>query len=143
MNAFNLLLTTSLLVVASLEAIAQSRLTEDQIAQLEQRMADTQARLKLTEEQQVQIKPILKEREEARRSVLEKHGVDITVSQSNKRERMSFRQMRSLRSDMQAIQEDTSRKLATILSGEQLAEWQVIEEEQRAEFRKRMQARRV
>lgn len=50
--------------------------------------------------------------------------------------------MRSLRSDMQAIREDTSRKLATILSGEQLAEWQVIEEEQRVEFRKRMQARR-
>ena len=43
---------------------------------------------------------------------------------------------------MQVIQKDTSRKLATILSEEQLTVWQVIEEEQRAEFRKRLQARR-
>ena len=139
MNAFYLLLTTSLLVVASLNAVAQPQLTD---AQFEQRVADTQARLHLTEEQQAKIRPILQERDEARRSVLEKFGVDITAALSGKGERIGFSKMRSLRQYMQVIQKDTSRKLATILSEEQLTVWQVIEEEQRAEFRKRLQARR-
>ncbi len=142
MKKLTQVITTGLVIITSHFAAAQTQLTDEQLAQFEQRFAATQARLNLSEEQKTQIRPILEASAEARRHVLEKHGVDFSNRGTANSERLGFRKMRALRSDMQEVREDTQKELAGILNQEQLAEWQVIQEEQRAEFRKRMQAQR-
>lgn len=146
MKTLTILVISGLLGIASQIAQTQPQsepqLSDEQIAQLEQRIADTQARLNLSEQQKEQVRPILKTGAQARRQVLEKHGIDLSAAGAGNQGRMGFREMRSLRSDMEAVREETNRELATVLSDEQFAEWQAIQEERRAEFRERMRARR-
>lgn len=56
---------------------AQDVNSAGQIAQLKERLAETRARLNLTDDQAGQIRPILLAGFEARIAVLEKHGIDI------------------------------------------------------------------
>lgn len=142
MKTLTLFLLCGLLATTSQFAIAQPALSDEQVAQLEQRIAEAQTRLNLSEEQKTQIRPILQAGAEARRQVLDKHGVEPGTARSGNSERMGLRKMRALRADMQALREETRGELSTILTDAQLAEWQVMQEEQSAEFRKRIQARR-
>jgi Spy/CpxP family protein refolding chaperone len=82
--------------------------------------------LDLTEEQTVQIEPIIKESMEKRQEVFDKY-------------RDQGQQVRqAMRSEMQAIGDETHKQLSTILTAEQMEELNSLKEERRAKMEKRM-----
>lgn len=105
---------------------------QDQIAE---RIEVSKQRLNLTEEQAPEVEAILRDSTEKRRAVLEKYDVGGD-------RKLSFRQLRALKSDLEPISVQTRNSLASVLTPEQLAEFDIIQQEQRDEMRARMQARR-
>ena len=117
-------------------AAQDRRLTDEQIAQIEERVAATRQRLQLTPEQQAALEPILTASAEQRVAVLQSYGFS-----GETRPKLSFRQKLSLRKEMQAIREKTEGQVAEVLSAEQLAEYKKIQEENREQLRARLQNR--
>ncbi len=139
----NFMSILSLLIVSATLTFsfnAQSQETEDPIAKLENRIAETKKRLNLTPEQEEQLTPIIEKSMDERLALLEKHG--FKRDQGAERKRPSFSQMRALRSDMQELNEQTRESLAKILTEDQLEEWDDIQEENRAQMRERIRNRR-
>ena len=113
---------------------------EDRLEQFEERIAQTQERLGLTDEQIEEIAPILESGFEAQAAVLEDMGIDL--DDRGRGPRVSLRDLRRLRSELQAIRENTREQLAEVLTAEQMEEFRQIQEEGRAELNERIRARR-
>lgn len=92
----------------------------------EQVMERLRARLALTEEQEVAIKPIIKESIKKRREVFDKY----------KDEGLEARE--SMRNEMQTIGDETHAQLSTVLTDEQMEKLITIKEEKRARMDRRM-----
>jgi Spy/CpxP family protein refolding chaperone len=75
-------------------------------------------RLNLTKEQEEKIRPIMDASMEKKRTILKKHG-------EQERENM-----RILENDMQALDKDREKQLGSVLTEEQIKEYQKIQEEQ-------------
>ena len=110
----------------TLQAEGQQRIRKRVIAR---RMDQIGARLDLTEEQTTAVRPILQDHFDGQLALLEQHGIDSG-------ERPKIRKLRALRRDLDAKEKETAEKLAAILSSEQMAEYNKIQDEQR-ERRKR------
>ena len=117
-------------------AAQEQRFSDEQIAQIEERVAATRERLQLTPEQQAALEPILTASVEQRLAVLQSYGFS-----GEDRPKLSFRQKLSLRNEMQAIREKTESEVAGVLSKEQLAEYKKIQDENREQLRARLQNR--
>ena len=117
-------------------AAQEQRFSDEQIAQIEERVAATRERLQLTPEQQAALEPILTASVEQRLAVLQSYGFS-----GEDRPKLSFRQKLSLRKEMQAIREKTESEVAGVLSEEQLAEYKKIQDENREQLRARLQNR--
>ena len=116
---------------------------EDRAAQLEQRIQDARERLSLTDEQAEAIVPILRAGAEKQAAVLKKHGIDLDGRGGGDREaRLGLRKLRQLRREMDTARAETVEKLADVLTGEQVAEYKKIQNENRSEMRKRIRAAR-
>ena len=137
-----LLATAALAIVAIGITPATAAAEDDHAAQLEERLAETKARLGLTDEQIEQITPILEAGFEAQMAVLDRHGIDLEDRGTGESERIGFRAMRALRGDLQEVRADTLEELGDVLTDEQMAEYRKIQEERRAELRERIRERR-
>ncbi len=104
--------------------------------QIQKRIEETSARLKLTDEQKPQVEAILRESAEKRQAILQDFGFE-----EGKRPNLRPRQKRDLRGQLNAVSEETTEKLSAILTDAQIAEYEVIKEEQSAAMRERIQSR--
>ena len=137
-------LAALVIVMTSLSAGAaeqERRLSDAQLAQVEERLAEARERLDLTAEQEEAIKPILRDGAERSGEVFAGYGVTADTLGS-KEGRLSFREMRRLRGDMDAVRAETRASLAEVLSAEQMETWDELAEESRARMREQIRSRR-
>ncbi|MEO1035884.1 MAG: hypothetical protein AAFX44_10025 [Pseudomonadota bacterium] len=110
-------------------------------AVIEQHMANTRERLSLSDAQVEQMAPIIEKSVAEQQEILLKYGVDPS-NPGGASTSIGFRKARSMRHELEAVRETTVRSLEGILTAEQLAEFNLMQEERRAEMRKRMTAAR-
>lgn len=116
----------------ALVAIAE----QDRATQFEQRLVETQSRLNLTDKQREQIRPTLEQSVASSRKVLQKYGVD--PENPGKSKRLGFKDARNMNRELEAVRQDTLKKLGAVLTDEQVAEYQQIQQERKAAMRQRM-----
>jgi Spy/CpxP family protein refolding chaperone len=111
------------------EALAeQARTAFDEIA----------AELDLTAEQEEQVRGILEDNTEQREALMQEFE---SIRASNDSRRGKLGQLRDLRGEMQALTETTRSELSEILDDEQMATFNAIAEQRKAELRDRMRNR--
>ena len=94
------------------------------------RIKEAIAQLNLTEEQHAEALPIIVEGMKERAQILKDAGI-------KRGERPSLKQMRSVKDPIRASRERTTTRLSQILSPEQMASYDEMMENLRAEFRNR------
>ncbi|MEO0422261.1 MAG: hypothetical protein AAF184_08005 [Pseudomonadota bacterium] len=119
-------------------AIAVAQPNQAQQEELQQRLADVAERLELTEEQKVQIEPIITESFAQQQQLLRKYGIDP----SGQGGRPSPRTARQLRGDMQDLRENTRQQLDGILSETQMEEFARLQDEMRTQMRNKIRGGR-
>ncbi|MEM9384442.1 MAG: hypothetical protein AAGA68_05230 [Pseudomonadota bacterium] len=129
------------LALALAAAISSAQPTQTQQDELQQRLSNVAERLELTDEQKVQIEPIITESFARQQQVLAKYGIDPGASGSS-RSRPSPRTMRKLRSDMQGVRSSTREQLDGILSDAQMQEYARLQEEMQAQMRSKVRGSR-
>lgn len=134
-------LVTMFGLLASLTTSQAQQADPDRLDELDARIEQTRQRLNLTDEQSVQIEPILESNFHASMLVLESHGIDLSVPREQ-RARPNFREMRAIGKELQAVREETAEEMAEFLTEEQMEEYRKIQEERRAEMREQIGARR-
>jgi Spy/CpxP family protein refolding chaperone len=134
-------LVTMFGLLASLTTSQAQQADPDRLDELDARIEQTRQRLNLTDEQSVQIDPILESNFHASMLVLESHGIDLSVPREQ-RARPNFREMRAIGKELQAVREETAEEMAEILTEEQMEEYRKIQVERRAEMREQIGARR-
>lgn len=134
-------LVTMFGLLASLTTSQAQQADPDRLDELDARIEQTRQRLNLTDEQSVQIEPILESNFHASMLVLESHGIDLSVPREQ-RARPNFREMRAIGKELQAVREETAEEMAEILTEEQMEEYRKIQVERRAEMREQIGARR-
>ena len=101
---------------------------------MRQNFEEMAARLNLSDQQLPQVQAIMQDSAARRAAVMEEFGVG-----DGERPEIGLRQMRKLRGEMAPIREETAAQLAEVLTPEQMAEFEAIQEEQRAAMRERRQ----
>ncbi len=122
--AFGLILTVS--------APAPSHAQED-AAQVPPEILKLEDRLALTEEQKLKTRPIFDESAQQRRDVMEKNGVT-----PGSFDQLGRGQRSSMGRAMRDIRKETEKKLAKILTAEQLQEYRKVQEEARERRREQL-----
>ena len=88
------------------------------------RLQELQQRLKLTDEQRQQIRPILEEEAAKAKDIRAAHQGDT-----------SRRSRRAMLRALREVQQSAQKRISPILTKDQQSEWKKIREERRAEFR--------
>ena len=133
---------TVLWMALAFAAIPATQAEEDRAAQFEERIAETKARLNLSDEQLEELTPILRSGFEAQMAVLEENGIDLQNEGPDSREKLGFRDARKLRKEMNAVRDNTSDEVEKILSDEQFAEYKEIQAERQKKMREMIKERR-
>ena len=134
----------AVLCAASPTAGAVQQRDGERLAQLQERLEEARARLKLTDEQSEQIRPILRAGMEKQMAVLEKHGIDLRGEGAARRGRPSqqrLRELRALGDDLEAVRKETRTELKEVLSKEQFKEFKKLQEEGREAMRQAIRER--
>jgi hypothetical protein len=113
----------------------------DREAVIEERLAEAEARLELSDEQLEQVKPVMEAAVEAQRSVLTRYGIDLEA-EGGPESKLSMREARKLKKDLGKVREETLEQLDDILTDEQLDEFQEMQEEKRQEMKSRIRGNR-
>lgn len=100
-----------------------------------QMMGELANRLKLTEQQKTDIRPILQAAAEQRRAAFEKAGI-------KRGERPGLLQLRKLKQPMQDIRQNTEKQLATVLDPSQMTEYLALRDEMQKKMREKARQRR-
>ena len=100
--------------------------SEQRTAQAHERIAQLQARLKLTPDQAEKLKPVIQKEVEELRAVREQHSSDTS-------RRGKAKMLQAMR-DVQGKYED---EIAAILTPEQKQEWKKIKEERKQEMKQK------
>jgi len=132
----------ALWLALAITALPAAQTEEDRAAQFEARIAETKARLNLSDEQIEQLTPILESGFEAQMVVLEKNGIDLKNGDPNNRKKLGFRAARKLGKEMDAARADTSDEVEKILSDEQFSEYKEIQAERKKKMREMIKERR-
>lgn len=132
----------ALWLVLAIAALPAAQAEEDRAAQLEERIAETKARLNLSDEQVEQLTPIVVSGFEAQMAVLEENGIDLENPNPDNRQRLGFRAARKLRKELDAVRENTSDEVEKILSDEQFSEYKEIQAEREERMREMIRERR-
>jgi hypothetical protein len=112
------------LAFASGAALSQAAATDP--ARIQAAIAEAKARLKLTPEQEAQLKPLIEERSARLKAIRDQHAGDD-----------SRRAKRAMYRDAKPVMDDYQEKVRAILTDEQEAEW----EKMRSEARQRLKER--
>ena len=107
-------------------AAQQPAASGDQAAQMKERIAQLQSRLKLTPDQVEKIKPILQQEATELRAVRDKHAGD-----TSRRGRISRAR------EMKGVAGKYSPQIDAILTPDQQKEWKKIKEERKEEFKEK------
>ena len=91
------------------------------------------ARLNLSDEQIQQVEPILTDHREKLLSVMKKQGVNPNPGLL--KDKIGFRQLRTIKKDIDKVYKQTEDQLVDILSKEQFHEYKKAQEELRVEMR--------
>ena len=102
-------------------------------------LSKIKVRLNLTDVQIEQFEPIFHDHIEKRLGIMKKHGINQDFRSSEKK--ISLRQLRAIKKDMNKINKQVENQLAGLLSEEQIEEFIKIQEEQRFEMRGRLKNR--
>ncbi len=109
----------------------------DRSAQAKEVLAEAMKRLDLSDDQVEQIKPILESSGKAQRAILERYGIDPDTEPGEGKQ-LSMSEALALRKEMEKVRTKTLDQLEGILSRDQLREFQKMQDEQRAEMKKRI-----
>lgn len=109
----------------------------DRSAQAEKALAEAMKRLDLSDNQVEQIKPILESSGKAQRATLERYGIDPD-SEPGGGKQLSMSEALALRKELEKVRTKTLDQLEGILSKEQMREFRKMQDEQRAEMKKRI-----
>ncbi|MFB1487057.1 MULTISPECIES: hypothetical protein [unclassified Thiocapsa] len=133
----------SLLAIVSLITLVLasplSTANEDRAAELKGRMQEAQARLNLSDAQIDQMAPIMERAMQAQKDILARYGMD-PENRNGSGSRPGLRQMRAMKQEMAVVRSDTRAALEPILSDAQMAEFQRMQEERKAQMRERMRS---
>lgn len=132
----------ALWVALAFAALPAAQAEEDRAAQFEERIAETKARLNLSDEQLEQLTPVLKSSFEAQMAVLEKHGIDLENRESGNQKKLGFREARRLRNDLDVVRKSTLEQVKGILSEGQFSEYKKIQDERKKKMREMIKDRR-
>jgi len=132
----------ALWVTLTFAALPAVQAEENQAAMFEERIAETTARLNLSDEQVEQLTPILRSGFELQMALLKKHDIDFQHKNSDIQAKLGFRDSRKLRKEMKTIRANTSDEVEKILSEEQFAKYKEIQEERQKEMRQMIKKRR-
>ena len=118
----------------------QSELNEISTTALEEFFLEAKARLNLNDQQVEEVRPILQSSFQARKVILETHGIDLE-SRKPPAQKLGFREMRSMARELDKVRSDTSTQLRSILTKEQMNEYVRMQNERKSEMRQRLRAR--
>ncbi|MEM1189353.1 MAG: hypothetical protein AAGI72_12560 [Pseudomonadota bacterium] len=124
----------SLGLIASVTFAQEETVSEERRAQFTEYLEEMVTRLELSEQQQSDIAPIIRESLGKGRAIMESYGI-------GNGERPRPRQLRGMRGEMQDLQQETQAELANILSDEQMDEYLALQEERQAKMREEMRSR--
>ncbi len=122
----SLINTTVLMSVMLISAPTAVQASNDVVA-LKNKLVESQERLNLSEKQQQQMLAILDEQAIEQDKILKRYGVDL--ENTDKSQKLSFKQIRSMRIDMRNLKEETKKKISNVLTPEQIKEWQSLRHE--------------
>ena len=120
-------------------------ISDERLAEFEKRLKEAQERLQLTNEQIEPLLQVLWDSFDARRAVLEAHGIELEeLAEGGVTNKLNLRQLREFRRDMDEVHEAMYAKIGEqgFLSDEQFAEFKKMQEEQREALREALRARR-
>jgi hypothetical protein len=127
------------MILTGLSPLALSE--EGSAVEMEQQLAETRARLNLTDAQLDQMVPVIEKSRERQQQILARYGIDLQ-RRNDSASRLGLRQARAMRKEMDVVRTDTLNALEGILSEAQLVEFKRIQEERKAEMRKRIRGER-
>jgi len=131
----------SLLAILSLIALVLaspvSSANDDRAAELEERMQEAKTRLNLSEAQSDQIEPIVERAVKSQQEILTRYGIDLENRGGSGR-KPSLREMRAMNQEMEVVRSDTRAALEPILSDAQMAEFERMQAERKAQMRERL-----
>lgn len=134
-----LLMIATFMILTGLSPLALSE--EGSAVEMEQQLAETRARLNLTDAQLDQMVPVIEKSRERQQQILARYGIDLQ-RRNDSASRLGLRQARAMRKEMDVVRTDTLNALEGILSEAQLVEFKRIQEERKAEMRKRIRGER-
>lgn len=131
---FNLAASAALTLSIATQAEPDQATHQDKIQQLIEQ-------LQLTDEQLAEIRPVLEAHAEQTMTILDKYDIERPQT-DGERKRLGLRDARKLKGEMQTLRSETRAQLEDVLSEEQLAEYDKLAQERRAELRERIKSRR-
>ena len=114
----------------------------DRLAKAKQQVEQIKTRLNLTDKQKEQVTPIFETNMSKRQTILSDYGIDLDSYEIKSGEKLGFRKARKLKSEMEELREQTKTQLENVLTDEQLAEYEEIQEEIASKIRSRVRASR-
>ena len=114
----------------------------DRLAKASQQVEQIKTRLNLTDKQKEQVTPIFETNMSKRQTILSDYGIDLDSYEIKSGEKLGFRKARKLKSEMEELREQTKTQLENVLTDEQLAEYEEIQEEIASKIRSRVRASR-
>jgi hypothetical protein len=134
-------LLAALSLIILMLASPLSSANEDRSAALKERLQEAQARLNLSDAQVDQMAPIMERSMQQQKAIMARYGVDPENPASASRQ-PSLREMRAMNQEMEAVRSNTTAALEPILSDAQMAEFQRMQEERKAQMRERARSSR-
>lgn len=114
----------------------------DRFAIAKQQVEQINTRLNLTDKQKEQVTPIFENSTSKRQAILSDYGIDLDSYEIKSGEKLGFRKARKLKNEMEELREQTITQLETVLTDEQLAEYEEIQEEISSKILSRVRASR-
>ena len=131
-------------LTASLTTSLAQQADPDRTAEIEakaqEKLEQVIEELNLTDDQRAEMRPILEASFERQAAVLEEY--DIEFGDQSREDRLSRRERRALRNDLENEREKTLEALADVLDEDQLKAYQEMADERKEEVRSRLQDRR-
>ncbi|MEL7046521.1 MAG: hypothetical protein AAGL66_16135 [Pseudomonadota bacterium] len=121
-------------LIGSVAMAQEEAVSEERRAQFTDYLEEMVARLELSEQQQTDIEPIIRESVGRRQAIMESYGI-------GNGERPSPRKLRGMRGEMQDLQQETQAELSEILTDEQMDEYLALQEERQEKMREEMKRR--
>jgi hypothetical protein len=124
-RAMRILTAFGLLLAAVALPLSGHAAQSDQ-AEVQAKMQEAVARLKLTPEQEAQLKPVMAERAKQFKAIREKHAGDTSKNAK-----------RAMMKEMRPVQKDYEKKVRAILTDEQEKEWDKMRNEARQRMKEK------